>query len=146
MINTTHKGRSLLKKRLLDILVLSLVFIIVYYVSKQTIEAYYINGVYWSSPNSLTYFVDSTTINEGYKSYSSFVTAWNPSSKVQIAKSSTSTSNGTKTSIVSSNEVDLGGYYASAIKYKSDGSACQIGYHCLVYKGKITIMTKILKT
>lgn len=102
-------------------------------------KAYVLNQAYWPKPNSLTYFVSSTVVNQNYQGYADHgAIAWNSSSKIQVSKSATATLDGTKTQIVMS-DVDLGDVVATGKTYKSDGSQCIAGWNCQAYSGKITI-------
>jgi hypothetical protein len=127
-------------KKCIGLISLLFVFAIGFTVSTQTVKAYNTIGWYWVSPNSLSFYVDSQTITEGYETHAAFGgTAWNPSSKVQMNRSYSSTNDGYKTRFTSTNDTDIGNYYAKAATYKSDGSACSPGYYCKAYKGIVTI-------
>lgn len=103
-------------------------------------NAYEMNFSYWSDPHHLHYYLDSSVSNDGYSAYSDYgAKAWNISSKVEVYKATSSTNDGTLTTITSSKGIDLGDFYADAHEYTSSGSECQFGYVCKSYRGKIRI-------
>jgi hypothetical protein len=103
-------------------------------------EAYQMNFSYWPDSHHLHYYLDSSVSNDGYSVYADYgAKAWNISSSVEVYKSTSSTNDGTLTTITTSKGVDLGNFYADAHEYTSSGSECQFGYNCKSYRGKIRI-------